>query len=198
MPQSPETPEKRERILRAAVVAFGRRGFHRTRIRDIARDADVADGTVYLYFESKEALLTAIYEETASRFLAAGRERLAAGGSAVERLHILLEEHLADLGSDRDLATIFQIELRHTARVMGRYSRGPFHDYLELIDQILRAGQDEGSIRADLDTHLAARSIFGVLDEAVTDWVLSSRRGPLAEQAAPVLDLLLRGLAASA
>ncbi len=185
--------DKRERILNAAVACFARQGFYRTRIKDIASDAGVADGTVYLYFKNKEALLESIFSSVMVGFLDRGRLRTAAG-SAPERLSGLLELHLSGLGADRDLATVFQIELRHSARLMESVGQGLLRDYFRLIAEILEAGQREGSIRADLDPRFAARCIFGLVDETATAWILHGADRRLEEMAAPLLDFIFHGL----
>ncbi|UCF67031.1 MAG: TetR/AcrR family transcriptional regulator, partial [Acidobacteriota bacterium] len=167
------TSDKRARILDAAIQAFGTQGYARTRISDIAKAADVADGTVYLYFDGKERLLTAIFEELMTRFMDLARAALRPIEGAPAKLRRVLELHLENMGANRSLATVFQIEIRHTGRFMETFSRGHLRDYFQLIAGILIEGQREGSVRADLDPWFATKCIFGVVDEAVTDWVLS-------------------------
>ena len=186
--------DKRERILAAAVTCFGRDGFYRTRIRDIARRAGVADGTVYLYFEGKEALLGAVFTSVMVGFLEQGRARAATDEPAAERLRALVELHLTGLGADRELATVFQIELRHSARLMESVGQGLLRDYFHLIAEILADGQREGSLRADLDPRFAARCVFGLVDETATAWVLHGAERRLEEMAAPLMDFIERGL----
>jgi TetR/AcrR family transcriptional regulator, fatty acid metabolism regulator protein len=185
--------DKRERILSAAVACFARHGFYRTRVKDIAKDAGVADGTVYLYFRNKEALLESIFSSVMEGFLARARSRSSAG-SAPERLAVLVELHLTGLGADRDLATVFQIELRHSARLMESVGQGHLRDYFQLIAGILEAGQREGSVRTGLDTRFAARCIFGLVDETVTAWILHGADQRLEERIAPLLDFIFHGL----
>lgn len=196
MPASNPTAreDKRRRILDAAVGAFARKGFYRTRISDIARAANVADGTVYLYFESKEHLLDGLFEDFMHRFLTLGREDLAGVHGAVNRLRRVLELHLKNLGENRELSTVFQIELRHSARFMGLYSRSHVRDYFLLIEAILKEGQAEGSVRADLDSWFATKCIFGILDEAATDWVLSDRNYRLHSLVDSIMDFVMTGV----
>ncbi len=193
MSDSKGKSDKRERILSAAVACFARQGFYRTRVKDIARDAGVADGTVYLYFRNKEALLESIFSSVMEGFLASARSR-STGGPAPERLAALLELHLAGLGADRDLATVFQIELRHSARLMESVGQGHLREYFQLIAGILDDGQREGSLRSDLDTRFAARCIFGLVDETVTAWILHGADQNLDDRAAPLLDFIFHGL----
>lgn len=186
--------EKRARILEAAIQAFGRRGYHQTRISDIARAANVADGTVYLYFPGKAEILSTIFEDRMARFLEAGRRTLEGADGALEKLRRVIELHLKDLGENPELATIFQIELRHSSRFMELFSRSHLRDYFQLIAGILEEGQQRGEIRADLDVWMATKCIFGILDEAATNWVLSKKNYRLHGDAQPILDFVLNGL----
>ena len=190
-----EREDKRSRILEAAVQAFSQNGYHATRMSDIAKAADVADGTVYLYFAGKEELLSTIFEDRMSRFLQVGRAELARIDGALAKLRRVVELHLEDLGHNPELTTVFQIELRHSSRFMELYSRGQLRDYFQLIAEILDEGQREGEIRAGLDTWFATKCIFGILDEAATNWVLSRKNYRLHTVVPKILDFVMKGLA---
>ena len=190
-----EREDKRSRILEAAVQAFSQNGYHATRMSDIAKAADVADGTVYLYFAGKEELLSTIFEDRMSRFLQVGRAELARIDGALAKLRRVVELHLEDLGHNPELTTVFQIELRHSSRFMELYSRGQLRDYFQLIAEILDEGQREGEIRAGLDTWFATKCIFGILDEAATNWVLSRKNYRLHTVVPQILDFVMKGLA---
>lgn len=192
--KSAERDQKRGRILDAAVQAFSQRGFHHTRIADIAKAANVADGTVYLYFRSKEELLSTIFEDRMVRFLRNGRREIERTAGALARLRRAVELHLEDLGENPDLATVFQIELRHSSRFMNLYSQSHLRDYFQLIAGILEEGRAEGSFRRDLDTWFVTKCIFGILDEAATNWVLSRKNYRLASVAEQVMDFIMSGL----
>jgi TetR/AcrR family fatty acid metabolism transcriptional regulator len=189
-----ERDDKRARILEAAIQAFSRDGYHQTRISDIAKAANVADGTVYLYFDGKKDLLSRIFEDRMSRSLARGREEMGRIDGAVAKLRRIVELHLEDLGENPELATIFQIELRHSTRFMELYSRGHLRDYFQLIAEILEEGQNEGTVRGDLDTWFATKCIFGVLDEAATNWVLSTKNYRLHHELPRILDFIMNGV----
>jgi len=190
-----EREDKRSRILEAAIQAFSRNGYHATRMSDIAKAADVADGTVYLYFAGKEELLSTIFEDRMRRFLQVGRAELARIDGALAKLRRVVELHLEDLGHNPELTTVFQIELRHSSRFMELYSRGQLRDYFQLIAEILEEGQREGEIRAGLDTWFATKCIFGILDEAATNWVLSRKNYRLHTVVPQILDFVMNGLA---
>lgn len=189
---------KRERILDAAVLEIARHGYYGTTVSAIAKRAGVADGTIYLYFRSKEDVLVSIFERAMRRFSSQAQQIVdEAGAAAEDKLRRIVALHLALLGEDRDLAVIFQVEFRHTIHVLELLSRSRIRDYLALIARVLEQGKIEGAFRADLDPLFTAKVVFGVLDEMATDWVLSRKNTRLASRAGPVSELLLGGVRAS-
>lgn len=185
---------KRELILDAAVVEIARRGFYQTTVAMIAKRAGVADGTIYLYFANKEEVLFSLFDRAMRRFITEGNARLEDALDAPEKLRRITELHLGLVGQDRDLAIITQVEMRHSLHFMDQASRSQVGQYLEILGKVVRQGQEEGCFRLDLDPVLAAKSIFGVLDEMATDWVLSRRNTRLESKVTPVTDFLLAGL----
>jgi TetR/AcrR family transcriptional regulator, fatty acid metabolism regulator protein len=192
----PRAADKRRRILEAAISVFARKGYFAARVSDVAKKAGVADGTIYLYFQNKEDILVRLFDEVMSEHVVQAGEAVRALPSAPERLRAIAARHLSVLGANRDLAVVFQVELRRSTRFMERFTASWLHDYFELLDRVMEEGQRDGSLRADINRKLAAKMLFGALDETVTSWVLSDRRYPLEELAAPVVDLFLRGAAA--
>jgi TetR/AcrR family fatty acid metabolism transcriptional regulator len=192
-----ETRKRRRReIVRAAVGVFADRGYFAARMREIAERAGVADGTLYLYFHGKEDLLVCVLEEYAQAFLARARRDAAARADPREKLRVVIERHLVSLENDRALAQVFQIELRHTRRFLRRVARGQLAEYLQLLQEIIDEGVQLGCFRADVPAEMAARMVFGAIDELITAWVLASHPQALARQAEPLVRLLLQGLAA--
>lgn len=189
----PRAIDKRRRILDAAVRVFARKGYFSARVSDIARKAGVADGTIYLYFRNKEDLLVRLFDEVMSVHVEEARAAVRALPSAPERLLAIAERHLTVLGANRDLAAVFQVELRQSTRFMERFTASWLRDYFALLDEVVEQGQRDGSLRADVNRKVAAKVLFGALDETVTSWLLSEKRYPLKELAGPVVDLFLRG-----
>lgn len=184
---------KRDAILRAAIDVFAERGFFNAQVADVARVAGVAAGTVYLYFRSKDDLLVSIFERTMRDGLNAGRVAVADVRDPRERLRRLARGHLARLGHDRNLAVVFQVELRQSTKFMERFSSTLLRDYLGLIREAIADGQREGLFRSDLNPTIAAKMLFGALDEMATNWILSKRRYSLEADADAVVDLFLNG-----
>ena len=173
-------PDKRKRILGAAIQTFGRRGFHEARIAEIASAAGVAEGTVYLYFRNKEDLLDVVFEETMAGVLGTGRRIRSSEATVRERLRAILDLHISFLAGDRDLASVFQIELRRSARLVERFSRSKLVEYFRLLEGLLKEGIESGELRRGLDTRLAVRILFGAADEILSEWLLSGDPKPAA------------------
>ena len=188
-----KSPDKKRRILDAAVGVFARKGYFASRVSDIAKKAGVADGTIYLYFRNKEHILVRLFDEVMSEHVEEAREAVRALPTAPQRLLAVAERHLTVLGENRDLAAVFQVELRQSTRFMERFTASWLRDYFALLDEVMEKGQREGSLRADINRTLAAKMLFGALDETVTSWLLADKPYPLGDLAAPVVDLFLRG-----
>src|SRR5438045_4533862 len=147
---------KRDLILRAATDVFADRGYFNAQVADVARAAGVAAGTVYLYFRSKDDLLVSIFERTMRDGLAEGRAAVAAVRDPVERLRRFARLHLARLGRDRNLAIVFQVELRQSTKFMERFSSTLLREYLGLIRGAIADGQTAGIFRPSLNPTDAA------------------------------------------
>jgi TetR/AcrR family fatty acid metabolism transcriptional regulator len=197
-PASAEQIEKRRRILASAVKVFARKGYFGARVREIARRAGVADGTVYLYFQNKEHVLACLFEEVMAEHIAAARRELRLLPDGASRLRSVAERHLRLLGGNPDLAVVFQVELRQSTKFMERFTASSFQDYLKLIEGIIDEAQREGALRLDVSRKLLAKALFGILDEMVTSWILGGRDYDLGKLADPVVDLFLNGASARA
>src|SRR5882762_3484337 len=185
---------KRERILRAAVDVFAQNGYFNAKVSEIAKAAGVADGTIYLYFDGKEDLLVTVFREHTRNYLQSLEKALAHVRRPEERIRIAIRHHLETLGRDRPLAIVAQVELRHSLKFMSLLSQQEVADYLNIIRKIVEYGQSEGVFRRTLHPQLVAKSVFGILDEMVTSWILSEKEHSLPDQAEQIADFVLTGL----
>jgi TetR/AcrR family fatty acid metabolism transcriptional regulator len=192
--QKASVPDKKDAILRAAVTVFAEKGYFNAKVADVARVAGIADGTVYLYFKSKEEILHSIFDQAMKKFIAEGKRELAKIDSPVDRLKKIAELHLKRLGDDRELAIVFQVELRGSTKFMQEFSASGFHDYLDVICKTIEHGQRAGVFRGDIKAIVCAKILYGALDEMVTNWILSKKSYPLAPMADEVLKIFLRGV----
>lgn len=194
----PAVVDKRDAILRAATQVFAQRGFFNAQVADVAKAAGVAAGTVYLYFRSKDDLLVSLFERTMKDAIAEGRAALVGAVDPRERLSRIARLHLERLGRDRDLAVVFQVELRQSTKFMERFSSSYLREYLGIIREAVEAGQANGLFRRDVSATAAAKILFGALDEMATNWMLSRRTYRLEDEAATVIDLFLNGVGSRA
>ena len=186
--------DKREAILRAAIKVFAGKGYFSSKVSDIAQTANIADGTVYLYFKSKEEILHSIFDRTMSEFIADGKQEIADITQADKKLKRIAELHLEKLGADRDLAIVFQVQLRGSIKFMREFSAAGFAEYLEIIHQTIKEGQKQGIIRKDLNATVCSKIYFGALDEMVTNWILSKKKYKLLPLADEVLKVFFNGV----
>src|SRR5882724_4977229 len=164
----PRSQSKRERILRAATDVFAQNGYFNAKVSDIARAASVADGTIYLYFDGKEDLLTSIFREHTRNYLQSLERDVANVSRPEERIRIAIRHHLETLGRDRSLAIVAQVELRHSLKFMTLLSQQEVADYLNMLRKMIEHGQSDGSFRRTIHPQLGAKAVFGILDEMVT------------------------------
>jgi TetR/AcrR family fatty acid metabolism transcriptional regulator len=188
--------DKRDRILKAAVKVFARNGFHATRVSEVAKAAGVADGTIYLYFKSKEELLVSLFEDRVSKLLAFMEESLPKLPSAPERLRAVIDMQLGLLEGERELAEVITVILRQSTRLMKEFAAPKFLAYLDAIAKIVQEGQAAGDFRTDVSPSIAARAGVGARDGITLRWALGrAEQGALARAATQLADILLRGLA---
>jgi TetR/AcrR family fatty acid metabolism transcriptional regulator len=187
--------DKRERILRAAVDVFAANGYFNSKVSEVAKAAGVADGTIYLYFkQGKEQLLTTIFREHTRSYLESLERELDNVDRAEERIRVAVRHHLETLGRDRNLAIVAQVELRHSLKFMSLLSQQEVADYLNTIRKIIERGQADGAFKRTLHPQLVAKSVFGILDEMVTSWILSEKAYDLGAQSDQISELILTGL----
>lgn len=190
--------DKRERILHAATHVFAKKGFYATRVSEVAKAAGVADGTIYLYFKSKDELLISIFEDQVDHLLEAVKAEMTRLPDAQSRLRRIIELQLGLLDSERDLAEVITVNLRQSTRLLKQYAAPKFLAYLETIAQVIRGGQEAGAFREDVVPLDIARAIFGALDGLALTWALGpAHPGTLEATAGQVADVFLRGLTRS-
>jgi TetR/AcrR family fatty acid metabolism transcriptional regulator len=189
-----KTDDKRLRILDSAVKVFAHEGFFKAKVSQIAREAGVAPGTVYLYFKNKEDLLISIFEvkmhDINLKFHAAVIEK----EDGRSRLECLVRMHLVGFQTQPDLAACFQVELRQSSRFMRENVKGELQRYLDLIREIVEFGRRDGSFRNELPVRLVTHLIFGTLDEVVSTWVMSGMKYNLVSLTGPLTDLFTNGI----
>lgn len=186
--------EKFEMILDAAEKVIAEHGFHGSQVSKIAKEAGVADGTIYLYFKKKEDILISLFEDRLGKLVALFNANIQESNTAAEALHKVCEIHFTQLEQNVALAYVTQIELRQSSLELRKAIGLSVKPYIQLIEHILKRGMEEQSFRADLDTKLTRQLIFGAMDEVVTSWLISGRKYSLSAQVDGTVDFFLRGL----
>jgi len=167
-----KSADKRDKIIRAATKVFAKKGFFNARISDIAKEAKVADGTIYLYFNNKYDILISVFEQEIGRMIDQVQAELAKETDPAKQLEIFVATHLREMKRNRNLAEVIQIELRQTNKLIKEYRNNKFSEYIDIMAAIIGRGQEEGLFRRDIEPGLAKRAVFGALDEISRIWGL--------------------------
>ncbi|MER1999346.1 MAG: TetR/AcrR family transcriptional regulator [Lysinibacillus sp.] len=187
---------KYKQIIDAAVIAIAENGYHQAQVSKIAKQAGVADGTIYLYFKNKEDILISVFEEKMSLFVNNLRDIIKEDQSAKQKLEKMIENHFAVLAKDRHLATVTQLELRQSNKEIRLKINAVLKEYLTLLDQIILEGKENGEFDAELDLRITRQMIFGTVDEISTTWVMTDYKYDLIAVADKVKHVILNGLKA--
>lgn len=168
--------EKYQRIIDAAIKVFSKQGFYNSKVADVARAADVADGTIYLYFKNKDDLLISIFEHSMDYFLQEAQKELQGETSPIEKLRKFIALHLQLVQKNPNLAVVLQVELRSSHKFMTEYEADKFFQYLRLLENIIKSGQEKGLFKSDINPQIAKRAIFGAIDEMALEWILMKHK----------------------
>lgn len=191
------TGDKRERILRAAIRVFARKGFYATRVSEIAKAAGVADGTIYLYFKNKDDVLVSIFQDRIGKLLTFLREVAANDEGAESQILEVVHLQLGLLEGRRELAEVVTVNLRQSSKMLKQYAAPLFAEYLEVIANVIANGQKEGVFRDDVSPRIAARALWGGLDGLALTYALgTSDKSALRKAARHFGSIFLEGLRA--
>ena len=168
--------EKYYRIIGAATKVFAKKGFYQSKISEIAKEAKVADGTIYIYFENKDDILISLFEEQMKAVIDNMEVQISGIDDPAKKLERFASTHLDLIEKNQDMAEIIQVELRQSGKFMKEYKNEKFLQYLDIIEDIISEGQKRGIFKKDVIPKVAKRAFFGALDEVSRFWVLSTRR----------------------
>jgi TetR/AcrR family fatty acid metabolism transcriptional regulator len=194
--RSDRKAEKRLAILDGAVKVFAEKGFFNTTVAEVARAAGVADGTIYLYFKSKDDLLLSVFDEKMEQLCATAREATADAPTAAEALRRVCEVHLSAVQTNPAVAAVLIVELRQSNAFVRNIEKPRLVEYLTLIADIVRRGQANGEFRHDAHPGAVKRALFGALDEIALGWLLARRKFDLSKTARETADMFVQGLTA--
>ncbi|MCY7766955.1 fatty acid metabolism transcriptional regulator FadR [Bacillus inaquosorum] len=181
-------------IIDAAVEVIAENGYHQSQVSKIAKQAGVADGTIYLYFKNKEDILISLFKEKMGQFIERMEEDIKEKTTAKEKLALVISKHFSLLADDHNLAIVTQLELRQSNLELRQKINEILKGYLNILDGILTEGIQSGELKEGLDVRLARQMIFGTIDETVTTWVMNDQKYDLAALSNSVLELLVSGI----
>ncbi|MBK3493508.1 TetR/AcrR family transcriptional regulator [Viridibacillus sp. YIM B01967] len=187
---------KYRQIIDAAVIVIAENGYHHAQVSKIAKQAGVADGTIYLYFKNKEDILISVFKEKMAVFVGNLQDIIRDGTSSSEKLKAMIENHFQVLANDHHLATVTQLELRQSNKEVRLKINMILREYLILLDDILIEGMETKEFNPEMDIRLARQLIFGTVDEVTTSWVMNDHKYDLVELAPKVQHLILSGIKA--
>ena len=195
-PATAQGGEKYQRILDAAIEVIAENGYFNSPVSAIAARAGVADGTVYLYFKSKEELLRTAIDTNFNRFHEHVLERFKTLQRPREQLEYIAQLHLETSTANRSMAILMQTEMRQSAKFIAEFSHHHLVKYIQLVREVVRRGQAEGTFRKDVSDGVVAHCMFGAIDELLSSAVFTGRVYDAKTTAAQVLDVLLNGITA--
>ncbi len=186
--------DKYDRILEAAVKVFAEHGFFQSTVSQIAREAGVADGTIYLYFKNKDDILVQFFSYKTRQVFSRFREEVDGADNAVDKLRNLIRRHLEEFQNDRNMAIVYRAETHQKSRLVEAQIKEMSKMYLDIVSEIVEQGQEEGVIRKDLYLSLVKRFILGAVDEVINTWIHSDGKYDIGTMADPLVDLFIRGI----
>ena len=185
---------KYKQIVDAAVIVIAENGYHQAQVSKIAKEAGVADGTIYLYFKNKEDILISVFKEKMAIFVNNVEVILKQDIDTSEKLFRMIDNHFRVLHEDRQLAIVTQLELRQSNKELRLRINEVLKEYLMLLDAILKEGIASGALNIGLDVRLARQMVFGTIDETITSWVMNDQKYDLMKLSPEVHRLIMNGI----
>ncbi|MFA4988069.1 MAG: TetR/AcrR family transcriptional regulator [Candidatus Omnitrophota bacterium] len=193
---------RRSDILEAAIRVFAEKGYHEATMLDIARQAEYAVGTIYLYFKDKQSLYLALIDEKTEGFIRSTESKIDKTQEVLDKIKVLVEEELLYFEENRDFFKIYFSEggidnwtIKDKPHISTINKLVKFMDY---VAGIMKAGQDKGIIKDDLEPKKAAYLLMSLIKANTLPWFKESqvKEGGLRGQTAAILDIFLRGVSA--
>lgn len=182
-------------IMDAAIKVIAENGFHGSPVSKVAKEAGVAEGTIYLYFKNKEDILISIFTEMVEQYVRRAEEEINQKRSPEQKLLTLIELHFKQFVNNPYLAVVTQLELRQSSYDLRlKINKNILKPQLDLIDKVVNEGISAGTLKASMNKRLVRQMIFGTLDEIVTNWVMNDQKYDLLTQTEEVYELLANGL----
>ncbi len=186
--------EKYSKILEAATRVFAREGFHNAKIEDVAKEAGVAHGTVYLYFGGKDDLLISIFRENLEELVEYVGSEVKKEANAEDKLRRMISLQIELIETNSELAELMLVEFPQTGKFLSNSVINDLAAYIDMIANILREGVAEGAFDDSIDANMIATVIYSGIQGIATRWILEEMKYPLKKVADEISDVFLSGI----
>jgi TetR/AcrR family fatty acid metabolism transcriptional regulator len=185
---------KKQLILKVANEVFAEKGFNETTISQIAQKANIAEGSIYDYFNNKEDLLFSIPEDRMENFFSGLREHLEGIKGALSKLHKIIWYHLHFYEKNQDYVLILLQNIRLNPRFQSTRAYQLIREFAKLVVQIIEEGKKEKVIRSDVDSRLLRDAILGAIEHITIRGSILGRLPKLTDAAPLIYDLFVSGI----
>jgi TetR/AcrR family fatty acid metabolism transcriptional regulator len=190
--------DKPQQIIDAAIRVFARNGYYNSRVSDVAREAGIASGTIYLYFKTKDDILVTLFRQKMAEWVALVRKEIAGEPDPIAKIRQIVRLHFHVIEANPELAEVVQVELRQGQKFFRGASAREVSAYFDVIQAVLEEGIAAGQVRRDLPVKVATKMLFGAMDQLATSWVLGKRAYRLTDAAESVATIFLKGVSTDA
>mgnify|MGYP000518928981 CR=1 FL=1 len=186
--------EKRKRILDSAIKVFAKTGYSDARIQDVAEEAGVSHGTVYIYFKNKDALFMSIFQEILGELIQYISSEIQKEKNAEDKIRRIISMQLDIIEENPDLTKLILIEFPRSGNFLNDSNTNVLSRYIDLISDVLKEGIDEGIFSIEMRTEVTATMIYAGIQGIATRWILDGMDYSLKAMEKSIADILLNGL----
>ena len=186
--------EKRKRILDSAIKVFARTGYSDARMQDVAKEADVSHGTVYVYFKNKDALFVSIFQEILGELIKYLCSEIQKEKNAEDKLRRMISMQLDIIEENPDLTKLILIEFPRSGNFLSDSNTDVLSKYIDLISDVIKQGIDGGIFSIGIRTDIIATMIYAGIQGIATRWILDGMNYSLKVMHKEITDILLNGL----
>jgi TetR/AcrR family fatty acid metabolism transcriptional regulator len=177
------------------VEVIAENGYFNSPVSAIAARAGVADGTIYLYFKSKDDVLRTAIDTHFERIYRQVEEQFETTDDPREQLEFIARLHLESASVNRGMAILLQTEMRQSAKFIAEFSQHHLVRYIQVVREVIRRGQQQGIFRRDISDGVVAHCMFGAIDELLSSAIFTQREYDAQATAAQVIGVLMHGIA---
>ncbi len=191
---------KRKRIMQAALKVFSKKGYSPAALEEVAREAGIAKGTLYLYFQDKEDLFSSTILFVIDNLASFIQKNLDESMGPIETLERLAYSQLKFFSQNRDFFGLTQTIL--SGNLLGDHKRlfeslkERIKDLTNFLTQVIEKGKDERLIRGDIETEEIVSSYVGMIDYSINQMTFQNRQSAfdIEKKAKTIMKILLEGV----